>query len=112
MMPRPVALGLTLCEKVIIEERTKTVSLIGTFRKVRGRQFPLKMLPFYVVATLTGSQGEGEVALTVTNLRTNEGKPVLSGRAVFPDRFDETRIAWRLPRFVFPEPGDYVFTLL
>jgi hypothetical protein len=112
MMPRPVALGLTLCEKVIVEERTKSVSLIGTFRKVRGRTFPLRMLPFDVVATLTGSQGEGEVSLTVTDLRTGEERPVLTERIVFSDRFAEIQKALRLTRFVFPGPGDYMFTLL
>jgi hypothetical protein len=112
MVPRPVALGLMLCEKVIVEEGTKSVSLIGTFSKVRGRTFPLTTIPFCVVATLTGAQGEGTVSLNVTDLRTNEEKPVRTERMDFAHRFAELRIAWRLPRFVFPEPGDYVFTLM
>jgi hypothetical protein len=31
MIPTPVALGLTLCDYVIVEEGTKKESLIGTF---------------------------------------------------------------------------------
>jgi hypothetical protein len=72
MVPRPAALGLTLREKVIVEEKTKSVSLIGICSKVRGRTFPLTLPPVWVVATLTGSQGDGELSLVVTNLRTDE----------------------------------------
>jgi hypothetical protein len=31
MIPPPIALGLALCDYVIVEERTKKVSLIGRF---------------------------------------------------------------------------------
>lgn len=112
MVPRPVALGLTICGKVIVEEGTRNVSLIDTFWLFQSPTFPYSPLPFYVFATLTGSQGEGELALTVTNLATDEEVPVLTQRIAFPDRFAEIRITFRLAEFIFPEAGDYVFTLL
>jgi hypothetical protein len=112
MVPKPVALGLTLCEKVIVEDGTKSVSLIGIFSKVRGRTFPLALPPVWVAATLTGSQGEGELSLSVTNLQTDEEQHLLTERIVFPDRFAEIQKYLRLNTFVFPEPGEYMITLM
>jgi hypothetical protein len=40
MNPPPLLLGLTLCEKVIVEESTKNVTLVSTFR-VNRCTFPL-----------------------------------------------------------------------
>src|SRR4051812_3743228 len=46
MVPAPVALGLTLCDYVIVEQSTNKASLIGTFSTFRGRVFPFPPLPF------------------------------------------------------------------
>ena len=52
MVPCPVALALVLCEKVIVEEGTRSASLIGTFNHLDAGAFPFVPLPFCVVATL------------------------------------------------------------
>lgn len=87
MVPCPVALALVLCEKVIVEEGTRNASLIGTFNHLHAGTFPFVPLPFCVVATLTGAQGEGEITLSVTRLETDEEVASLTRRVEFPDRF-------------------------
>jgi hypothetical protein len=111
MIPPPIALSLTLCEHLSVEEGTKNVSLAGTFTRRYGQAFPFVPLPFYVFATLTGAQGEGEITLTVTALETDEEVASLTRRVAFPDRFAEGRVSFRLNNCAFPAPGVYMFTL-
>ncbi len=112
MVPCPVALGLTLCDQVIVEEGTRNISLIGTFSRLRGDVFPFAPPSFCVVSTLTGSQGEGEIKLTVTNLETDDEVYTLTRRVTFPDRFAELHVLFRPAELVYPAPGHYIFTLL
>ena len=72
MVPTPIALGLTLCERVMVEEGTRQVSLIGTFNGLRRTAFPFVPPPFYVFATLTGSAGNAEIELTVRAVSTDD----------------------------------------
>src|SRR5689334_5976929 len=48
MIPTPVALGLTLCDYVLVEQGTKKVSYIRSFRRLRASGFPVVMSPFFV----------------------------------------------------------------
>ena len=40
MIPPPIALGLTLCEKVIIEEGTRAATFVNTFSTLIEERFP------------------------------------------------------------------------
>ena len=66
MVPTPVALGLVLCDVVIVEEKTKKVSLIGTFARIKANEFPATPLPFSVRAVLTDGSGDATIKLGVT----------------------------------------------
>ena len=112
MIPRPIALGLTLCDQVIVEEGTRKVSFIGTFHRLQAPAFPFVPERFCVVAILTGSKGEGELALTVTNLQTEEEVSRSTGRITFTNRFTEVRVVLRPSECSFPTPGIYMFTLM
>jgi hypothetical protein len=112
MVPQPIALGLTLCDYVIVEEGTKKVSLIGGFSGIRAAEFPFVPLPFCVYAPLTGGQGEAAAELTVTSLETEDEIYSLQRTVRFPDRFTEVRVLYRLTAVQFPEAGIYMFTLL
>lgn len=39
MTPLPITLGLSICEKVIIEEGTKNATLVSTFTKLNVEDF-------------------------------------------------------------------------
>ena len=60
MSKRPVAVGLLLCEQIIVEEGTRTVTPVNCFTQRLAAAFPWIAPPFTVVAWLTN--GAGEVA--------------------------------------------------
>jgi hypothetical protein len=95
----------------MVEEGTKQPSLLGIFRHLSSRVFPFDPLPFSVFATLTGTEGEGEMTLSVTEVETDEEIRSLTRRIAFPDRFAEGRVHFRLTDCYLPRPGGYMFTL-
>ena len=111
MVPRPVALGLTLCDHVIIEERTRKASLIGQFTGMPAESFPHLAQPFCLFAVLTNAIGSGTLELELTRLDTGEEIWNHQGPIEFPDRLAEVRFVFRLRQCYFPAPGKYDFVL-
>jgi hypothetical protein len=46
MIPTPIAVGLTLCDYVSIEEGTRKVHFLGSFRRSAVSGFPAVLSPF------------------------------------------------------------------
>ena len=112
MIPQPLSIGLTLCHSVIIEEGTRNLTLVGTFLGFSATDFPCTPAPFYVLSSLNGGHGEGELGLTVTRLETDQEVFAIHRRLSFPDRLTAVRVRFRLRNCVFPDAGAYVMTLL
>ena len=112
MVPRPVVLGLTLCDYVIVEERTKKVSLIGTFTGVAVDRFPALVPPFSLMAVLTDGQGVGTVDVIADRMDTNQEVYTYRSRVRFSDQLKEVSFLLRVRQFTAPAPGLYQFTIL
>jgi hypothetical protein len=112
MTPSPVVVGLTLCDYVIVEERTKKVSLIGTFTGLSVPELPAQPLPFSVFAVLTDAEGDGTVELKVRSLDTDEEVYSFQNSLHFPDKLTEVLFSLRIRQILFPVSGYYEFTLL
>ena len=112
MVPPPIALGLMLCEKVIVEEGTKNVTLVNTFTKLRVEGFPSLPQHFAVYAALTAGLGQATMTLAITHLETDEEVYTYHGTVPFPDRLAEVRTLIRVNGGSFPAPGKYQLTLL
>ena len=112
MTPAPMVLGLSLCNYVIIEERTRNASLIGAFTGLSLPEFPARPLPFSVFAVLTGGQGDATVEVAVTRLDTGEEVYSYQNMLRFPEKLTEVRFLLHIQQLLFPVPGSYDFTLL
>jgi hypothetical protein len=111
MSPLPVALSLTVCEKVIVEERTRNITLVSTFTKLVVDHFPTPPQRFSAFAVLTDVSGRGTIGLAVTSLETNV--EIYSRRLSvnFQDRLAEVPILFRVLECAFPKPGRYQVSL-
>ncbi len=112
MVPQPIALGLTLCQQVIVEEGTKNVSLINAFTVWKVAGLPSAPRPFCAVATLIDGEGDGTIEFAITREDTaalifNIQRPIH-----FPDRLTEVRSLCRINGCSFPSAGLYSATLL
>ena len=111
MFPVPVAVGLAVCERVIVEEGTRNVSLISTFSRLRVTEFPAHPLPFCVFATLLDGDGNAAVSLEIAHAETGEAVYAVEQPVSFPNRLTEVRVLFRVNRCQFPSPGTYQLSL-
>ena len=110
----PTAQTMTLCDYVIVEERTKKISYVGSFWGMgMGDPFPVRPLPFSVVVPLIGGLGVIPVTLQIGLEDGLEVIPVYehTGPLRFADRFNPVYYTMRLQQLVWPQAGQYQFTL-
>ena len=112
MSQRPVAIGLLLCEQLIVEEGTKNVTLVNSFTQRTAETFPWTSPPFTVVAWLTNGEGAITLEVVVEDADTLEELD----RRVMPFRFtaplQQDRLVLRFPSLTFPAAGPYRVLLL
>jgi hypothetical protein len=111
MTPTPVAVGMCLCERVIIEEGTKKASLVGCFDALAVSSFPSPPTSFWIYTDLTDAAGQGVANLTISRLDTDE---VISRHVKivhFKNRFAVVRYAMAVTDRSFPVSGRYLITL-
>jgi hypothetical protein len=111
MIPPPIVLGLTICEKAIVEEGTRNVTIVSTFTRLVVDEFPSPPQRFSVYSVLTEGLGDGTILLTVTNLETDEEVDRIERSFRFPDRLAEIRLLFRIRECSFPVEGTYQITL-
>ncbi len=111
MVPVPISLEMTICELVVVEAGTKRVSKINSFTNLTVSHFPFEPGRFFVFAVLTGSQGKGELMLTVTHAPTGQAVYGALEEIEFLDRFHEAYALFEPFPFAYPLPGVYIFTL-
>lgn len=110
----PTAQPLALCDYVIVEERTKKLSMIGTFWSIAVEDgFPTRPLPFSVVCMMTGGLGSHSIALKVRREVGLDLEEIYSstGKVEFRDRFQPVYYSMRFECLEFPEAGYYHFEL-
>lgn len=111
MLIRPMAIGLTLCDVAIMEERTRRVSAVNCFsqRVVDGDIGA--MPPFYVLAALIGGRGTASARFVVERLDTLEVCFQRDFQLKFARPLDEVRATFRVRASAIPRFGFYQATL-
>jgi hypothetical protein len=71
MKQRPIAVGVLLCEQVIVEEGTHNVTLVNSFTHRKVTSFPATF-PFIVFASLTDGLGDGFLEVVIERLDSLE----------------------------------------
>ena len=112
MDPRPSVVGLTLCDRIIVDQLTGQPSLIGIFTDLRADGFPSPPTRFSAYAVLTGGVGGGIIELRAVHLASGDQVYARRGWIQFPDRTDIVSVLLRTESIVFPSPGFYLFQLV
>lgn len=111
MARTPTVLGLILCEKVIVEETTRNVTLVNCFKDRQAASFPTEPIPFVLFALLTNGQGRTTLQVNVDRMEDFERiyQRDVTGR--FSDPTYVTRCILRVGDCSFPNPGTYQIVL-
>jgi hypothetical protein len=111
MLQRPTALGLILCQEVIIEEGTRRATLVNTMSWLRCKTFPSPPHQVVAYALLTDGMGDASMALTITRPDTLEELAEHRWRMSFTDPLRPVPIRARYSNLSFPVAGRYAFNL-
>jgi hypothetical protein len=115
MTPKPIAIGLLLCDHVIIDKDTNSPSAIGIFTGLAVEDFPSDSQRFSVLSILSDAQGAGQGRLVVYRLDEHwmrQEEVYTTQRTIrFPDRFVVVNINIRVRTIRFPASGSYEFVL-
>ena len=112
MTQRPVAIGLLVCEQIVIEEKTRNVTLVNGFTHRMVEQFPSEPFPFVVYAILTDGMGDIAVEARITRLDNLEVVYRRFGSFRFTDPLKEIPCVVRIRDCSFPVSGYYDIVLL
>lgn len=107
----PIPRGMFLCEKLIVEERTRNVTLVNLLTQWVVDEVPTAPQQFVVFALLANGRGTMPVELRVTRLKDGEHVFSQVQPITFENPLAETRFASRMSRFRFAEAGLYEFSL-
>jgi len=102
MSQRPVAIGLFLCEQVIVEERTHNLTLVNCFHRWGVEAFPSEPVPFVVFALLTDGNGEIRLRVVVQRLDVDEEIHEQETRYRASDPLQTMRFVLRYEGLLFP----------
>jgi hypothetical protein len=111
MSPTPTALGMHLCEQLIVEEHTRRVSLINCFTALPFVEFPTGPRPFWIFADLTDGSGSGDAEIIIANAATGDAIHAENRPIRFSNRLQVVQFGWRVSGCRFPSPGRYYVTL-
>lgn len=112
MIQRPSAVGLILCEQVIIEEKSRNVTVVNSMSRLVCRAFPSLPQRLVVGALLRDGLGQGRMTLIVSRSDTPEDFYERSWSVNFLDPLRDIRLIVRLHDPTFPVPGRHQFSLL
>ena len=111
MIQRPNAVGLVLCEDVLIEQGTGSVTLLRCFDRLVAKTFPTPPKRFTACTVLTDGLGQVNLYLSVRRLETEEEIYARDLQVTFRDPLAQVRVAFRIGSCAFPSAGRYEFLL-
>ena len=111
MSQRPTALGLLVCEQLIVEAKTLNITLVNCFTAKKVERFPSEPQRFTVFAALT--DGQGLIGLDVVIRRLSDLRTIYRASVSqrFLDPLQEVRFWLGVTRCSFPSAGAYEISL-
>jgi hypothetical protein len=106
----PTAIGMVLCDQVILEKGTNNVTPVNCFNVREIDSLPGET-SFFALAWLADGKGEMLAEIVVERLDTMEETYRLNRKVFFSDRLRETRLIARIRGCNFPIAGQYQISL-
>jgi hypothetical protein len=111
MNHRPIAIGMVLCEQVIVEEGTHNVTPVNCFN-VRELDTLPSPATFFALVWLADGLGEMLAEIVVERLDTLEEVYRNTRKLVFTNRLQDSRCLARIRIGKFPVVGYYQVSLI
>jgi hypothetical protein len=103
----PTVAGLLVCEQLIVEERTRSLTPVNSFTTKNAGGFPSEPQRFTLYASLVDGLGEFTLTVAIRGLEDFEEIYRRSVKMTFTDPLQEGRFVFRITDCSFPQPGFY-----
>lgn len=110
MIQDPVAVGLVVCEKVIVEEKTHNITLVNCLTRLRVKEMPSETQHLIIHTWLTDGMGDGEIRVELVHPETLEEILTWVSPLSFSNPLQEFRASFR-GALSFPVEGRYQVNL-
>lgn len=112
MRPKLIPLGMTICDMVIQDTKTKKKSLIGIFSQINAVKAPIQHPSISVFVALT--EGNGKYDCELHCVRDDDNQLIMNaqGSIEFHDPNQVLELVFDLNGPVFPSFGHYRFEFL
>lgn len=107
MIKKPMAVGLKVCEKAVVESKTGNVTLVNCLRRLRVKRFPAKAPSLSAFVSVTDGQGSCQLKIVVYHLATMDEIVAHEWMAEFSDPLRERWFLLPLGPIEFPVAGRY-----
>jgi hypothetical protein len=108
MTPTPLALGIHLCDYLIVEEGTRKATLVGCFTALSSARFPAISRPFCIYADLTSGEGRGVIGLSALRADTGDVFYVRERPIIFANRLQVVQFGGESQASSFRPRGDII----
>jgi hypothetical protein len=108
---RPIAIGMVLCEQVIVEEGTHNITPVNCFNVREVTELP-GTTTFFALAWLANGMGKLAAELVVERLDNLEETYRVNRSLEFPDRLRDMRFSARIRDCHIPIAGAYQVSLV
>lgn len=112
MAQPPLALGIHVCEKVVVEAETRNLTFVNCFTRREVKSFPSEPISFQVCSNLVGGRGRMPLRVRIESLVDFEIIFARSGVITFRDPRQEIRLRVAMEDVSFPEEGGYQILIL
>jgi hypothetical protein len=111
LIQRPNAVGIFLCRLIVVEEKTRNLTLANSMQNMEFDRFPTPPTPMEVYTLLTDGLGDVALDLVVSRCATLEPIYVRSAQVTFQTPLRKVGMRWHVHSCSFPFPGNYEFAL-
>lgn len=111
MIQTPTCVGLVLCEKFVVEESSRKITLVNCFQRLTASELPWTAEPFYLYVCLTDGIGAGKLLLEITNTESTGNVHEQFVMIEFRNPTKRKRFVFSIRGCTFASPGRYQATL-
>jgi hypothetical protein len=109
-MAEPVLVALLFADRVIVEEKNKKKTVVGTFTRFYSDKFPVSFPPWYIYAAATNISGEHSFSLNLVLEKDMQVVVPINGKLKVDNPRNVIELIFPIGQAIFPTPGEYTLT--
>ncbi len=111
MIQTPTCVGLVLCEKFVVEENSRNLTLVNCFQRLAVAELPWTAEPFYLYFCLTDGIGAGTLLVEIADADGLARVDEIPIAIQFDDPTKRKRLVASVTGCTFEAPGRYQVTI-